>query len=81
MNSIELSKFYYTALNAQPVDFWNSIESLDAHRNIAHVLKQFPDRMIAQDYENLSSGTNAGELAAYIDRRAARIEKQQEPTQ
>lgn len=73
MNSIELSKFYYTALNAQPVEFWNSPESVDAHHNIAHVLKQYPDRMIAQDYENLSAGTRASDMAAYLERRADRV--------
>lgn len=73
MTSSELSKFYYTAMNAQLVDFWNTSESIDAHRNIAHVLKQYPDRMIAQDHENLSAGTRASDMAAYLERRAGRV--------
>ena len=73
MTSAELSEFYYTAMNAQPDEFWNTSESIDAHRNIAHVLKQYPDRMIAQDYENLSAGTRASDMAAYLERRAGRV--------
>lgn len=75
MTSAELSEFYYTAMNAQPTEFWNTFESIDAHRNISHVLKQYPDRMIAQDVENLAAGTSAGEMASYLERRAERIEK------
>jgi len=73
MTSAELSEFYYTAMNAQPTEFWSTSESIDAHRNISHVLKQYPDRMIAQDYENLSAGTRASDMAAYLERRAGRV--------
>ena len=74
MTSSELSKFYYTAMNAQPVEFWNTSESIDAHRNIAHVLKQYPSRIISPEAYDTTGGQSAAEIAAYLERRADRIE-------
>ncbi len=74
MNSQQVSDFYYTALNAHDADFWNSADSVDAHRNIAHVLRQNPGAMIGQDRLNLAAGASAGELADYLERRATRLE-------
>jgi len=74
MNSQQASDFYYTALNAHDAAFWNSADSIDAHRNIAHVLRQHPSAMIGQGRLNLSDGTPAGELADYLERRATRLE-------
>jgi hypothetical protein len=74
MNSQQVSDFYYTALNAHNADFWSSADSADAHRNIAHVLRQHPGAMIGQDRLNLAAGASAGELADYLERRATRLE-------
>lgn len=76
MNSQQLSAFYYAAGNAHDVHFWNSADSIDAHRNIASILRQYPMAMIRQNDPLEGGGTPAGDMADYLERRAQRLERE-----
>lgn len=67
-----MARFYTAETSAYPVDFWNTVESIDAIRNIAHVLKQNTGQLV---YGNATCSTTAGELSDGLYRRAERLEK------
>lgn len=75
MNSKQLSDFYYTTLGQHGPEFLNTVESIDLHRNVAHVLRQNPGCNIGQDSSALEQGRPAVEIAEYLERRAERLEK------